>query len=363
MRASTRPCSCSWAASRASSTGSARSPTPGRCRRSRARACPTSTQSACASASGARRRTPGCSTTRATTTPPAGSDGNCEESGGRPARQIFDAANTRAIGRGTQYRDMLQLIVEAARSAPKGAERCRSAPAVGDEPARLRRGASGPEGAVAGLGFHGRPHGGGGHAHPQQGAGRRRNGARSRAVPAHQRHPAAQPHRLHLDRSHQPVAHRYQRPQLRRRVLSVDEERRRPHRHRQHRVHQRLPLASGRRTPALHAPDPQRRRQFELPRRASSSTRCRASSSSSRISATIPSTPSASRSPSSRPMRPSRFSFSRPPHERADRSAPSTAGSCRSTTSAPIRTSCRRSASSPSDSASCPSTSSTPRGS
>jgi ABC-type branched-subunit amino acid transport system substrate-binding protein len=38
-----------------------------------------------------------------------------------PLRQTFDAANTRAIGRGTQYRDMLQLIAEAAHSAPKGA--------------------------------------------------------------------------------------------------------------------------------------------------------------------------------------------------------------------------------------------------
>ena len=52
---------------------------------------------------------------------PGWKDGTCDESGEVPARQIFDAANKRAVGRGTQYRDMLQLIVDAARSAPEGA--------------------------------------------------------------------------------------------------------------------------------------------------------------------------------------------------------------------------------------------------
>ena len=48
----------------------------------------------------------------------SGSCGSLEE---RPKRQIFDSANRRAIGRGTQYRDMLELIVRAAKSSPTNA--------------------------------------------------------------------------------------------------------------------------------------------------------------------------------------------------------------------------------------------------
>ncbi len=53
---------------------------------------------------------------------PGWTDGTCDDRGEPTARQIFDAANRRAIGRGMQYRDMLQLVVEAARSAPKDAD-------------------------------------------------------------------------------------------------------------------------------------------------------------------------------------------------------------------------------------------------
>ncbi|MGH1417526.1 MAG: ABC transporter substrate-binding protein [Hyphomicrobiaceae bacterium] len=49
---------------------------------------------------------------------PAWQNGDCEEKNNKEPRRIFDGGNTRAIGRGTQYRDMLQLIVDAARSAP-----------------------------------------------------------------------------------------------------------------------------------------------------------------------------------------------------------------------------------------------------
>jgi hypothetical protein len=49
-------------------------------------------------------------------------DATCDDRGETPARQLFDAANQRAVGRGMQYRDMLQLIVEAARSAQKDAD-------------------------------------------------------------------------------------------------------------------------------------------------------------------------------------------------------------------------------------------------
>lgn len=53
---------------------------------------------------------------------PGWKSGKCGESRPAPLRHTFDAANTRAVSRGTQYRDMLQLIVEAAQSAPKGAD-------------------------------------------------------------------------------------------------------------------------------------------------------------------------------------------------------------------------------------------------
>ena len=53
---------------------------------------------------------------------PGWTDGTCDDRGEPTARQIFDAANRRAIGRGMQYRDMLQLVVEAARSAPADAD-------------------------------------------------------------------------------------------------------------------------------------------------------------------------------------------------------------------------------------------------
>ncbi|MEQ8823647.1 MAG: ABC transporter substrate-binding protein [Filomicrobium sp.] len=47
--------------------------------------------------------------------------GKCIESNVKDPRTIYDPANTRAVGRGTQYRDMLALIVETAKSAPKQA--------------------------------------------------------------------------------------------------------------------------------------------------------------------------------------------------------------------------------------------------
>ena len=43
----------------------------------------------------------------------------CIESNIAEPRRIYDPANRRAIGRGTQYRDMLALIAETAKSAPK----------------------------------------------------------------------------------------------------------------------------------------------------------------------------------------------------------------------------------------------------
>ncbi len=49
-------------------------------------------------------------------------NGTCDDRGEPAARQLFDAANRRAVGRGMQYRDMLQLIIESARSAPKDAD-------------------------------------------------------------------------------------------------------------------------------------------------------------------------------------------------------------------------------------------------
>ena len=52
---------------------------------------------------------------------PGWKDATCEARGEQPPREIFDAANRRAVGRGMQYRDMLQLIVETAREAPKAA--------------------------------------------------------------------------------------------------------------------------------------------------------------------------------------------------------------------------------------------------
>lgn len=49
-------------------------------------------------------------------------DGSCDERPDQPPRKVFDAANSRAVGRGTQYRDMLQIIADAAKSAPKDAD-------------------------------------------------------------------------------------------------------------------------------------------------------------------------------------------------------------------------------------------------
>lgn len=48
--------------------------------------------------------------------------GTCDARPDAPPRQLFDGANRRAVGRGTQYRDMLQLVIEAARSAPDTAD-------------------------------------------------------------------------------------------------------------------------------------------------------------------------------------------------------------------------------------------------
>ncbi len=45
--------------------------------------------------------------------------GQCTPRSDHEPRRLFDAANRRAVGRGTQYKDMLQLIVEIAKSAPK----------------------------------------------------------------------------------------------------------------------------------------------------------------------------------------------------------------------------------------------------
>lgn len=48
---------------------------------------------------------------------PGWSDGRCRESKAGP-RQLYDAGNRRAIGRGTQYRDMLELVIATAKQAP-----------------------------------------------------------------------------------------------------------------------------------------------------------------------------------------------------------------------------------------------------
>jgi hypothetical protein len=46
-------------------------------------------------------------------------NGRCIADNAIGPRRIYDPANRRAVGRGTQYRDMLALIVDIARSAPK----------------------------------------------------------------------------------------------------------------------------------------------------------------------------------------------------------------------------------------------------
>jgi len=53
---------------------------------------------------------------------PGWTSGTCEAQLDAPPRQLFDGANRRAVGRGTQYRDMLQLVIEAAQSAPNTAD-------------------------------------------------------------------------------------------------------------------------------------------------------------------------------------------------------------------------------------------------
>jgi len=53
---------------------------------------------------------------------PGWKSGTCEARANAGPRQLFDGANRRAVGRGTQYRDMLQLVIEAARSAPDTAD-------------------------------------------------------------------------------------------------------------------------------------------------------------------------------------------------------------------------------------------------
>lgn len=50
---------------------------------------------------------------------PGWKNGPCKESDD-PPRTLYDAGNSRAVGRGTQYRDILSLIVETARTLPKG---------------------------------------------------------------------------------------------------------------------------------------------------------------------------------------------------------------------------------------------------
>ncbi len=55
-------------------------------------------------------------------TSPGWEAGRCIASPETAARQIHDPANVRAIGRGTQYRDMLALIVQLAREAPAGSD-------------------------------------------------------------------------------------------------------------------------------------------------------------------------------------------------------------------------------------------------
>ncbi|MEL6299437.1 MAG: ABC transporter substrate-binding protein [Pseudomonadota bacterium] len=53
---------------------------------------------------------------------PGWQSGSCEVDASRKPRKLFDGANQRAIARGTQYRDMLALIVQAAKSAPDGSD-------------------------------------------------------------------------------------------------------------------------------------------------------------------------------------------------------------------------------------------------
>lgn len=50
---------------------------------------------------------------------PGWQDGRCRESSD-PPRVLYDAGNSRAVARGTQYRDVLNLIIETARTAPDG---------------------------------------------------------------------------------------------------------------------------------------------------------------------------------------------------------------------------------------------------
>ncbi|MEO1544981.1 MAG: hypothetical protein AAFR75_13335, partial [Pseudomonadota bacterium] len=50
---------------------------------------------------------------------PGWADGSCNPNADT-ARQMYDPGNRRAVGRGTQYRDMLDLIVQIAREAPAG---------------------------------------------------------------------------------------------------------------------------------------------------------------------------------------------------------------------------------------------------
>jgi Periplasmic binding protein len=50
---------------------------------------------------------------------PGWKTGRCKKSE-KPPRSIYDAGNSRAVGRGMQYRDVLSLIVETAQTAPKG---------------------------------------------------------------------------------------------------------------------------------------------------------------------------------------------------------------------------------------------------
>ncbi|MEO0672867.1 MAG: ABC transporter substrate-binding protein [Pseudomonadota bacterium] len=66
---------------------------------------------------------------------PGWASGDCKTDETRAPLQIFDGSNQRAIARGTQYRDMLALIVEAARSAKGPAELGRLRAHIGD---RLR---------------------------------------------------------------------------------------------------------------------------------------------------------------------------------------------------------------------------------
>ncbi|MEO0730009.1 MAG: ABC transporter substrate-binding protein, partial [Pseudomonadota bacterium] len=54
----------------------------------------------------------------ANTDAPGWTDGSCRANASGPARSWFDPANQRAIGRGTQYSDMLSLIITTARDAP-----------------------------------------------------------------------------------------------------------------------------------------------------------------------------------------------------------------------------------------------------